>query len=536
MDNMINMPSQTNVVGEAPQSQVRLYSGVPWDDSYEHVRLYASQSALLTALEQWKVNTIDQMAPVRIGSLVIKVPFEEMSMLDVNYLAFQNTGISSEWVFCFVTGIEWQSRNSTIVKFKQDIFQCNIYKATLKPCFIERSHIAKSADTVGNNLVEDNLDPGELRCYGRQNMTFGDRYVSMMVTELPDGSDLKSSGEGNVLNACQISHHGYGGTVTWDEFAEDFYDNYIKAYVEQGNIDAVLNIYMSCQLCKDGGIDNTTIDRSQLFGGYTPKNNKLYQYPYCYILATNNNGAEMVLKYELSENPSTGIKVEIWGEMTPMPTVLLYPVGYDGLTGGNYLHRLAYTNFGQCSWKSDVYTAWLAQNRNTIAYSAASAAAQPLKAAITGAATGSMFGPAGSGIGAIGGVVSGALSTFDTMASMMAQAKDRAIIPPEIHGTANSQNINQAFLLEYFSLYKMSCSYDVAKSIDDYWTAFGYPIKEIQTPNLNVRSTWNFIKTAGCNIQGPIDLDQRSALREIFDRGVTIWHTDDIGNYSLANN
>ena len=177
MDKMINIPSQANVVGETPQSQVRLYSGVPWDDSYEHVRLYGSQSALLTALDQWKVNTIDQMAPVRIGSLVIKVPFEEMSMLDVNYLAFQNTGISSEWVFCFVTGIEWQSRNSTIVKFKQDIFQCNIYKATLKPCFIERSHIAKSADTVGNNLVEDNLDPGELRCYGRQNMTFGDRVL-----------------------------------------------------------------------------------------------------------------------------------------------------------------------------------------------------------------------------------------------------------------------------------------------------------------------------------------------------------------------
>lgn len=536
MDNMINIPSQTNVVGEAPQSQVRLYSGVPWDDRYEHVRLYGSQSALLTALEQWKVNAINQVAPVRIGSLVVKVPFEEMSMLDVNYLAFQNTGISSEWVFCFVTGIEWQSRNSTIVRFKQDIFQCNIYKATLKPCFIERSHISKSADTVGNNLVEDNLDPGELRCYGRQNMTFGDRCVTLMITELPDGGDLTGSGEGYVINAAQLQTINYSDSLGWDEFSENFYTNYIQPYVQNGNIDAVLNIFMNRSLCRDGNIDNATIDRSNLFGGYTPKNNKLYQYPYCYIMATNNNGTEMVLKYELSENPSSGVKMEIWGEMTPMPAVLLYPVDYDGISGSNYLHRISYTNFGQCSWKSDVYTAWLAQNRNTIAYSAASAAAQPLKAAIQGAAAGAMFGPAGIGIGAVGGVVSGALSTFDTMASMMAQAKDRAIIPPEIHGTANSQNINQGFQLEYFTLYKMSCSYDIAKSIDDYWTAFGYPIKEIQTPNLNVRSSWNFIKTVGCNIQGAIDLDQRAALREIFDRGVTIWHIDDIGNYSLSNN
>ena len=535
MDNMINMPSQTNVVSEAPQSQVRLYSGVPWDDSYEHVRLYVSSSALLSALEVYRVYTISNMAPVRVGELSVRVPYEEMTMLEINYLAFQNPNISTEWIFCFVTEVAWQSRNSTLIRFKLDIFQNNIYKATFKPCFIERSHIAKSADTVGNNLVEDNLDPGELRCYGRENMAFGDRCVSLMVTELPDGGDLTGSGEGYVINAAQIQTINYSDDLGWEEFSENFYTNYIQPYVQNGNIDAVLNIFMNRSLCRDGNIDTATVDRSSLFGGYTPKNNKLYQYPYCYVMATNNNGNEVILKYELSENPGSGVKIEISGDMTPMPAVLLYPVDYDGISGGNYLHRISYTNFGQCSWKSDVYTAWLAQNRNTIAYSAASAAIQPLKGALQGAGVGTVFGGVGSGAGAAVGTGTGALSSFDTMAQMRAQAKDREIVPPELHGTANSQNINQAFLLEYFTLYKMSCSYDMAKSIDDYWSAFGYPIREIQTPNLSVRSSWNYIKTVGCNIQGNIDLAQRSKLREIFDRGVTVWHTDDVGNYSLEN-
>ena len=31
-------------------------------------------------------------------------------------------------------------------------------------------------------------------------------------------------------------------------------------------------------------------------------------------------------------------------------------------------------------------------------------------------------------------------------------------------------------------------------------------------------------------------LDDMRKLQAIFDRGVTIWHTNDIGNYSLENN
>jgi hypothetical protein len=32
--------------------------------------------------------------------------------------------------------------------------------------------------------------------------------------------------------------------------------------------------------------------------GYTPKNNKLFTYPYCYLIYSNNNGSNNILHYE----------------------------------------------------------------------------------------------------------------------------------------------------------------------------------------------------------------------------------------------
>ena len=285
---------------------------------------------------------------------------------------------------------------------------------------------------------------------------------------------------------------------------------------------------MSREICTEHGIEQYTVDITKLFGGYIPKNNKLYQFPYAYVLCSNNNGAEMTLKYEYSDDES-GVLIEIWGNETPMPAVLLYPVNYEGVTGSNYMHRLQYTNFGQCSWKNDAYTAWLAQNRNTIAYSVASSVIQPLKGVIGGAMSG---GAPGAVSGAIGGLASGADSVF----SLMAQARDRQIVPPEVHGQADSMNINSSYQMCYFTLYKMSCSYDMAESIDNFWSAFGYPIRKVETPNLTSRSAWNYIKTRDCGIHGNVELDQLAKLRDIFDKGVTVWHTDDVGNYGLDNN
>lgn len=110
---MINLPVQGGVAPRDPETKLRLYSGVPWSDEYEHVRLYNSKEDLLNHLELYRkhINGVDlsHLAPIKVGSYDIRVPFTEMKALNLNYLAFQNSGISNEWVFCFIDSIEWLS-------------------------------------------------------------------------------------------------------------------------------------------------------------------------------------------------------------------------------------------------------------------------------------------------------------------------------------------------------------------------------------------------------------------------------------------
>jgi hypothetical protein len=37
------------------------------------------------------------------------------------------------------------------------------------------------------------------------------------------------------------------------------------------------------------------------------------------------------------------------------------------------------------------------------------------------------------------------------------------------------------------------------------------------------------------SIQGNFNNEDLNELKAIFDNGITLWHTDDIGNYSLDN-
>ena len=78
---IIKQPTQHGVNPYPPEAELRLYSGVPWDNTYQHCRLYSSKTALLSALEKWRVKPSDQlrsMTPIRIGSHQIKVPFTEV--------------------------------------------------------------------------------------------------------------------------------------------------------------------------------------------------------------------------------------------------------------------------------------------------------------------------------------------------------------------------------------------------------------------------------------------------------------------------
>jgi hypothetical protein len=538
---MINLPVQGGVAPRNPETKLRLYSGVPWSDEYEHVRLYSSKAELLDHLESYRKNIpgvdLSHLAPIRVGNYDIRVPFTEMKALNLNYLAFQNAGISNEWVFCFIDSIEWLSEKTTRINFSLDVFQNNFYNTNIKPCFVEYHHIPRREDGIGVNLVPVNLEAGETIVSQHKKLNLTPTDCCIFVTR---GTVEQSWFDGRVENGVycwgSIGHYD----VTTNDGLEKI-NGLLKEYNDQGAQDAVIGLFMSPKLCigalggKEIKPKTTTMQISgNAFEGYKPKNKKLYSYPWLYCLADNNQGNTHIYRYEYSYNQDKSIEFDSYGTIATLPQVLTAPKNYktrENLAHGLMNEALINSSFPMCSFSSDTYRAWLAQNKSSIALSQVQTAVNStigLGTSIAGLAGGSLQ-------GGINGA-SKTTSAFWDALGMLANQTDRSRNAGVTHGKALSENVMTGIKECGVDFYEMSCKRQFAEMADSFFEQFGYPINKITMPNLRSRSRWNYVKTSHCGFTGNIDLDQLKKLRNIFDNGVTLWHTDDIGNYSLSNN
>lgn len=538
---MINLPVQGGVAPRNPETKLRLYSGVPWSDEYEHVRLYSSKAELLDHLESYRRNIpgvdLSHLAPIRVGNYDIRVPFTEMKALNLNYLAFQNAGISNEWVFCFIDSIEWLSEKTTRINFSLDVFQNNFYETNIKPCFVEYHHIPRREDGIGVNLVPVNLEAGETIVSQHKKLNLTPTDCCIFVTR---GTVEQSWFDGRVENGVycwgSIGHYD----VTTDDGLEKI-NGLLKEYNDQGAQDAVIGLFMSPKLCigalggKEIKPKTTSMQISgNAFEGYKPKNKKLYSYPWLYCLADNNQGNTHIYRYEYSYNQDKSIEFDSYGTIATLPQVLTAPKNYktrENLKHGLMNEALINSSFPMCSFSSDTYRAWLAQNKSSIALSQVQTAVNStigLGASIAGLAGGSLQ-------GGINGANKTTSAFWDAL-GMLANQTDRSRNAGVTHGKALSENVMTGIKECGVDFYEMSCKRQFAEMADSFFEQFGYPINKITMPNLRSRSRWNYVKTSHCGFTGNIDLDQLKKLRNIFDNGVTLWHTDDIGNYGLSNN
>ena len=86
----------------------------------------------------------------------------------------------------------------------------------------------------------------------------------------------------------------------------------------------------------------------------------------------------------------------------------------------------------------------------------------------------------------------------------------------------------------YCLVYKQISS-EYIKILEDYFKKYGYAYNKIEVPNLHTRKSWDYIRTIDCNIYGNINNDSLNKIKDIFNTGVTIWHTTDVDNYNLNN-
>lgn len=125
-------------------------------------------------------------------------------------------------------------------------------------------------------------------------------------------------------------------------------------------------------------------------------------------------------------------------------------------------------------------------------------------------------------------------SVYDLQA-INAKIADINNIPPQLQkmGSNTAYNYGNRYNGVYLMIKQIKPEYK--KILEDFFHMFGYKTNEIKVPNFRTRQHFNYVQTSNCNITGNFNNNDLQTLKNIFDNGVTLWHTNDVGNYSLSN-
>ena len=309
-----------------------------------------------------------------------------------------------------------------------------------------------------------------------------------------------------------------------------------QVFTKKGSLDGIISAFMCPFTPLVSPATNftwnlTVVKNYMSLDGYTPKNNKLFTSPY-YTFRIRNDVD--VNEYPFEYFSGANAEFELVALLIPEPVLVLVPKNFKRYTSNTTKRldsRMTIQNFPQCSFDSDIYKVYLAQNAASIRTSIRTGVAKNL--------LGTVSGVAGAVRGQEGAALSGLNSAVDLHADILKQLaleKDLSIRPPELKGTQSALN-DYAVGAKVFYGDILSIRAEFARIIDDYFNMFGYATNRVKTPNITGRPHWNYVKTKGVVLDvanAPQPYIQK--ITDCFNKGITFWHNpSEVGNYALDN-
>ena len=518
----------------APDTDVRLLTGVKLDP--EHVNtIWWSNLTNQTNYFMGKTKyTFTNQTYQRVTKGVMRIGRPVADLYDCNYMMFRNTGFHNKWFYAFIDNVEYINNAVSEIRFTIDPIQTWYFEYNFNhSAFVERQHAV--TDNIGDNILPEPVEVGE---YVSNNDGIGNytRCFNMtayaIIVAICDTSGSAVSGK--------IYDSVYGGASLRAFNANDVQgvNDYLATFIQRP--DAVLSVYMipwaflGVSNIPLGGVDigsGTTGDdipysadqltTNATLDGYSPRNNKLYTYPYNFWQIDNSEGSTLTLRYEWFENFTPNLIFK--STITNPVSIVGKPNKYSNIENNmlaNFL-SIEMTNFPMCSWNTDAYKAWLAQNSIPLAISGVSYFAN----VATGVYFNKDYNP--------GTAISGGIS----LVSNILQQGYRASIAADIsRGTVNNGSVNIGMNKKNFYSGRFSVQHNVARELDDFFDLYGYAYNGIAVPNINSRPEWNYVKTIGMIGEGSLPSDDSEAIDSYFNKGIRFWNWGDhIGDYSLNN-
>jgi hypothetical protein len=539
-----------------------LYVGVaPWNSDLKNVQSYASRAEQISTIQGLLSHKYEHINIIRRDSdLILKGVNEDLTQC--NYLMYQNTDISNKWYFAFIDNVKYNSLNSVIISHTIDVWQTYQFDITYYKNLILRAHVAKSADTVGRWLAPEPISVAPE--FERKHNVFNDlswtpQYV-LHSTSVYNPTTKKYEYKGNGTGASLSAEYGifvdndddvqtvvknYGKLSAAEALKsndDDEYSNWISDLLTGQTIDKAVKLISTTSISQlqdhrneliglyaiPAWVHNstnryatnnikkkevtTTLPTATLACGYTPRNKKMLSSLCKAYLFYNENGFKLPLKPELFTSD------------TPVFTVKSTELSTNGflLQIGSYADYTAKTN--KISYNCE----------NRLGYDANTGLDKVLNTLTSAVGVVNAVGSVASQAfaGNVGGAVQGAVGAVQQSINMIDALGQRGV---NTGASGDIMSITEKRAMPVFA--DVSPTEAQCRYIDDYLDVYGYAINEIGkiSSYMKNRSNWNYIQVANCNIKVSAPNDDFNKLKQMFENGVTIWHSH-FGDYDQTNN
>ena len=349
-----------------PNTTIHLLERVPLNKSYEHTVHYPNKTEQFNAFMRYKVYTLNNYSYQRAGIGTIRINLPYSSVYRCNYMLFANESYEDRWFYAFVDGASYVSNDVTEIYYTIDVLQTFSSEYLFKPCFVERMHTF--TDVVYENTQPEGLELGpDYRINNWHEIDLIDKDDSkkkflILATTTATGGKV----------TCGVRSNTVMGLAYVECTGVDDVKSTVQLYIDNGYAANIVAIYTLAS----EPTSKIEFTRKKTLDGYTPKNMKLYSYPFSFIEMNNRIGDSLELKYENFNKSNTDDKISSldnvfkftsFNNLAPtIPDARLFAWSY--LNGGMipaFGYSVGYSLFPQGAIADDSFKAWLAQNQNS---------------------------------------------------------------------------------------------------------------------------------------------------------------------------
>lgn len=526
-----------------PETTVYLFESTGVDA--ENQPLFTSEGAKLGWYNSHRVFAFENYSYQRENRQYIRVKAKAGDLRKCDMLAFQNSGW--KWIFCNILAIEFINPNCTEITFQTDSFATFVEDIEWCDCWIERE--MQSQDWNGsipsfNNLNPEGIETGILQ---RKETAIGETEQTNFSLVILSAYDI--NGEENYDVRSWNNYPSGLNIITFPipkNGTISGLNTMLKAYADKGRdlSTCIAGLYVIPAPYAEGHskvIKQITVENPwPSIDGYTPINAKCFSSEFVRLEISNRMGNTQELRPEiLGDSPTLTWEGHLGGGNGGS---VLYPTKYDGHARDYGVIR--YDNI-QSPFVGNTYASWLAANMGNLVIDTTSGVFNSI---IGGSLIGD--GQTQSKLDKLGNFIPGndkaLIGTLSAVGgSLLAVGKSLAkvyekSVSPSCIGGQSAGNVLDLVLDNYgFTVNWLHPVTPIWKSIDDFFSRFGYRTNRLKKPNVDTRPLWNYVKTAGGVVKGPFDYSDKIAIQKCLDNGVTLWHVPaaTIGDYSnMAGN